>query len=68
VKSVSGRRFCRILEVYGWQLQRVHGSHHIYAKPDNPTLLTVPVHGNKDLKKGTLYRLLKDAGLIEDDL
>jgi predicted RNA binding protein YcfA (HicA-like mRNA interferase family) len=46
----------------------VHGSHHIYAKPDNPTLLTVPVHGNKDLKKGTLHHLLKDAGLTEDDL
>jgi predicted RNA binding protein YcfA (HicA-like mRNA interferase family) len=68
VKSISGRRFCRVLEVHGWQLQRVHGSHYIYAKPGHPILLTVPVHGNKDLKTGTLHRLLKDAGLTEDDL
>ena len=68
MKSVSGRRLCRILEAHGWVLQRIHGSHHIYAQPDNPTILTVPVHGNKDLKIGTLRRLLKDAGLTEDDL
>jgi len=68
VKSLSGRRFCRVLEAHGWQLQRVHGSHHIYAQPGNPTILSVPVHGNKGLKKGTLSGLLKASGLTEDDL
>lgn len=34
----------------------------------DPTILTVPVHGNKDLKKGTVHKLLKDSGLTEDDL
>lgn len=68
MKSVSGRRFCRVLEAHGWQLQRVQGSHHIYTQPGNPTILSVPVHGNKDLKKGTLAGLLKASGLTEDDL
>ena len=37
MKSLSGRRFCRVLEAHGWQLQRVHGSHHIYTrKSDDP--------------------------------
>jgi len=49
-------------------LQRIRGSHHIYAQPNNPTILTVPIHGNKDLKIGTLRQLLKDAGLTLDDL
>ncbi|NOT55023.1 MAG: type II toxin-antitoxin system HicA family toxin [Deltaproteobacteria bacterium] len=68
MKSLSGRRLCRILEAHGWQFQRVHGSHHIYAQPRNPIILSVPVHGNKDLKKGTLAELLKAASLTEDDI
>jgi predicted RNA binding protein YcfA (HicA-like mRNA interferase family) len=68
VKSASGKDLCRALEKHGWVLQRVHGSHHIYAQPGNTTILTVPVHGNRDLKKGTLHRLLKAAGLTEADV
>ncbi|NLY02691.1 MAG: type II toxin-antitoxin system HicA family toxin [Rhodopirellula sp.] len=44
------------------------GSHHIYAQPGNPTILTVPVHGDKDLKRGTLRQLLRDSGLGQGDL
>jgi predicted RNA binding protein YcfA (HicA-like mRNA interferase family) len=68
VKSVSGRHFCRELEKHNWTLQRIRGSHHIYAKDGNSSILTVPVHGNRDLKQGLLRRLLKDAGLTEQDL
>ena len=68
MKSISGKRFCRLLEKHGWVLERIHGSHHIYARPGDRTILTVPVHGNKDLKKGTLHKLLKDSGLTEDNL
>ena len=54
--------------IQGWTLDRVKGSHHIYTQPGNPVILTVPVHGAKALKKGLLHRLLRDAGLTEDDL
>lgn len=68
MRSVSGKHFCKILEDHGWELRRVRGSHHIYAQPDNPTILTVPVHGNQDLRVGTLRKLLKDSGIAEDEL
>lgn len=68
MKSVSGKHLCKVLERNGWELKRIRGAHHIYAQPGNPTILTVPVHGNQDLKAGTLHKLLKDAGLTEDDL
>lgn len=68
MKVVSGRHLCKVLESKGWELKRIQGSHHIYAHPDNPRILTVPVHGNQDLKKGTLNQLLKDSGLTENDL
>jgi len=68
VKSISGKRLCKVLEKHGWELKRVRGSHHIYAQSGNPAILTVPVHGNRELRLGTLRRLLKEAGLTEEDL
>ena len=63
MKTISGKAFCRILEQHSWKLQRIRGSHYIYAKPDREEILTVPIHGNKDLKKGTFRKLLKDSKL-----
>lgn len=65
MKSISGKVFCKILLLHGWQLQRIRGSHHTH--PNRVEILTVPVHGNQDLKIGTLSKLLKDAGLSERD-
>ena len=63
MKTISGKAFCRFLEQQGWELQRIRGSHYIYTKPDREEILTVPVHGNKDLKKGIFRKLLKDSRL-----
>lgn len=68
MKSISGKRLCRLLEIRGWTLQRIRGSHHIYTHPDYTAILTIPVHGNEDLKRGTLNQLLKSAQLTEQDL
>ena len=68
MKSMSGKAFCKLLHLHGWQLQRIRGSHRIYTHSDKTEILTVPVHSNQDLKIGTLSKLLKDAGLTERDL
>ena len=65
MKAISGKGFSRLLERNGWYLVRVHGSHHHYSKLGNPVLISVPVHGNKPLKKGTLKALLQKADLID---
>jgi predicted RNA binding protein YcfA (HicA-like mRNA interferase family) len=67
MKSISGKVFCKLLYLQGWELQRIRGSHHIYTHTEKAEILTVPVHGNQDLKIGTLSKLLKDAGLTERD-
>jgi len=67
MKSISGKIFCKLLHLHGWQLQRIHGSHHIYTHPEKVGILTVPVHGNQDLRIGTLSKLLKDASLTDRD-
>ena len=69
MKAVSGKELCKALERKGWQLQRIKGSHHIYAHPDHPeTIVPVPVHRNRTLKTGTQHGIMKDAGLTEEDL
>jgi predicted RNA binding protein YcfA (HicA-like mRNA interferase family) len=67
MKHVSGKRMCRILEQHGWHLDRINGSHHIYVHPDGRRV-SVPVHGNSDLKPGTQRRIMRDARLTDADL
>ena len=68
MKSVSGKRLCKIVEQKGWILKRVTGSHHIYAKANVDEILSIPVHKSRDLKIGTLKALMKVAQLSEEDL
>jgi len=69
MKQVSGKAFCRILEKKGWSLARISkSSHHIYSKQGVPLIITVPVHANRDLKRGLLKKLMKLAGVEENEL
>jgi predicted RNA binding protein YcfA (HicA-like mRNA interferase family) len=68
MKSVSGKALCKVVERKGWELKRVTGSHHIYTKQGSEVILSIPVHGNRDLPTGTLKSIMKDAGLRESDL
>jgi predicted RNA binding protein YcfA (HicA-like mRNA interferase family) len=68
MKSISGKRLCKIVEQKGWVLRRITGSHHIYEKSDVDKILSIPVHRNEDLKVGTLTALMKIAELGEEDL
>ncbi len=67
MKAVSGKDFCRALEQAGWILDHVSGSHHIYVRPGSAPV-SVPVHGNQTPGKGLQRRLMKQAGLTDDDL
>jgi predicted RNA binding protein YcfA (HicA-like mRNA interferase family) len=68
LKSVSGKHFARILENRGWQLVRINGSHHVYMQQGNPVRISLPVHGNDDLKIGLLKHFMKIANITEEDL
>ena len=47
----------------GFRLDRVKSSHHILVREGWPNVLSVPVHGNRPVAKGTLRSLIRDAGL-----
>ena len=50
------------LEADGWVLDRVKGSHHHFRHSLKPGTITVP-HPKKDLKKGLIQVIRKQAGL-----
>ena len=51
-----------------WYLIRVSGSHHVYRTDALIRQVSVPVHGNKDLRAGTQHRIMRNAGMSEADL
>jgi predicted RNA binding protein YcfA (HicA-like mRNA interferase family) len=56
----------RALEKVGWVAVRQRGSH-VRLKHDERTIaLVVPLH--RELKRGTLAGILRDAGIERDDL
>ncbi|MEX0612773.1 MAG: type II toxin-antitoxin system HicA family toxin [Pirellulales bacterium] len=55
---VTGPEMVQFLQKEGFQLLRMRGSHHFLARGELRT--SVPVHGNRPLKIGTLRSILRD--------
>ncbi len=63
---VSGKGLIRALERHGWTVVRQRGSHVRLKKEGRRTALVVPLH--KEIRRGTLAGILRDAGLTADEL
>ncbi|MCW3171229.1 type II toxin-antitoxin system HicA family toxin [Shewanella subflava] len=59
---MNSRDLIKQLEQAGWVQVRVKGSHHQFKHPDHKLPITVP-HPKKDLPKGLVQKIKKDAGL-----
>jgi predicted RNA binding protein YcfA (HicA-like mRNA interferase family) len=59
---MKGKELIKILREHGWILDRIEGSHHIMVKKGKRPV-PIPVHGNRDLPKGLVHRILKEAGV-----
>ena len=68
MKSISGKKLCKIVERKGWVLKRINGSHHVYKKEGKEELLVIPVHKNQDLKVGLLRSIMRIAEIDEKEL
>jgi predicted RNA binding protein YcfA (HicA-like mRNA interferase family) len=68
LKAVSGKKFCKLLELKGWELAQINGSHHIYTKIEHTARISVPVHGNTSLKIGLQKHLMKIANITEYEI
>ena len=65
--SVKPREVIRFLEQKGFVLDHTSGSHVIFYHPISKRRAVVPRH-NRDMPKGTLLSLLKEAGFTRDQM
>jgi predicted RNA binding protein YcfA (HicA-like mRNA interferase family) len=56
---ISGKELLKLLEKMGFVVVRINGSHH-RMKHEDGRVTTVPVHGNDDLPKGLLNKILRE--------
>lgn len=52
------------LKKAGWKVKDQKGSHVQMIHPTRPGKITIPKHGKKDIKPGTLKAIWKHAGLL----
>ncbi len=63
LSSIDARQLIKVLKKIGFAERRQTGSHLILRHPETGKIIPVPIHKNKDLKKGTLRSILKTANL-----
>lgn len=66
--KLSPQYLIKILELHGFIFKRSKGSHQLYYHPVINKTVIVPVHGGKDMKKGTFLAILKQAGIDKKEL
>ena len=65
--SLTPSDVIRFLEKNGFALDHSSGSHRVFYNPESKKRVVVPFH-IKDLPKGTMLTILKQAGISRDDL
>ena len=65
--TLTSKKVIKVLESKGFLLDRTKGSHQIYLHPETNRRVVVPFH-RKDLPKGTLLEILKQAGISKEDI
>ena len=66
--AVNARLVLAALRQAGFLVDRIVGSHHVLVHPgDARRTVTVPLHGARDLKPGTLRNIIRQAGLTVDE-
>ena len=63
---ISGKNFIVFLELPGFKVVRINGSHHRLKHPDG-RITTVPVHKIEDLPRGLMRKIIRDDLGLEPD-
>ena len=64
--SVTSKKLTKILKELGFQLDHATGSHFIFYHSQTKKRAVVPYH-IKDLPKGTLLSILREAGIFKKE-
>jgi len=65
--SLTSQKVVKILERKGFVLDRSKGSHRVYYNSENKRRVIIPYY-KKNLPKGTLMEILRQAGISKEEL
>lgn len=65
--AITPDELIRLLRKHGFEFVRSKGSHQIFKNRANGKMTIVPMH-KRDLPKGTLLTILKQAGIDKEEL
>jgi predicted RNA binding protein YcfA (HicA-like mRNA interferase family) len=65
--NVKGKQLLKILTRMGYKLDHIQGSHYI-LRFSSGKKTTIPIHGNKEIPKGTLLGILTDLDISKEEL
>ena len=64
--NIKGKQLLKILAGIGYNPDHIQGSHHILRRHDGKKT-TIPIHGNKEIPKGTLLGILTDLDISKEE-
>lgn len=67
IPSIKPRQIIHALLRAGFLQRGTSGSHVIFRHPETGKIVPVPVHGGRDLKKGTLRNIIRQSGLSVEE-
>ena len=59
----DAKNLIKILKKNGFIFKRSKGSHQIFHNASINKTAVVPMHGNKDMPKGTFFAILRQVGI-----
>ena len=67
MKHVNAKAMAKALDESGWLFVSQSGSHMKFRNLVSGQMVIVPNHGLHDLTPGTQKRIMRDAGLTDED-
>jgi len=65
--QLKAKDIVRVASKLGFTFDRQSGSHAIYYRESDKRRIVVPVHPGKDIKRKTLFGIIRDMGLEMED-
>ena len=63
---MSSKELCKFLEKEGFKFIRQKGNHRFYRHEDGRTTV-VPIHSNKEIKRGLLKAILDEINMTREE-
>jgi mRNA interferase HicA len=65
--KLTAKYLIKIVERNGFTHKRSKGSHKIYYNQKTNKTIVIPVHG-KEMPKGTFFAIIRQAGIVKNEI